>query len=119
MPTDSRVMALSALRERREFKPFREGVEVSWLYGEGASGSGAALLRYAAGARIPRHRHVGYEHIFVLEGSQCDDAGRYTQGSFIINEPNTEHEVWSAEGCLVLVIWERPVAFVNCERDRS
>lgn len=113
------MFALSALRERRDFKPFRAGVEVSWLYGEGESGCAAALLRYAPGSRVPRHRHPGYEHIFVLEGSQCDDAGRYGVGSLIVNEPNTEHEVWSVEGCLVLVIWERRVTFVNPESDHS
>lgn len=119
MSMDARVFALAALRDRRDFKPFRDGVEVSWLYGEGESGSAAALLRYAPGARVPRHRHGGYEHILVLEGSQCDDAGRYTAGSLIVNQPNTEHEVWSVDGCLVLVIWERRVTFVNSESVRS
>ena len=31
------------------------------------------LMRYAPGAVIPRHRHVGDEQIFVLEGSVSDN----------------------------------------------
>jgi len=31
------------------------------------------LMRYEPGAVIPRHRHVGDEQIFVLEGSVSDD----------------------------------------------
>ena len=93
MSLDVRVFALSALSSCRDFKTFREGVEVSWLYGEGASGASAALLRYAPGARVPRHRHNGFEHILVLEGVQCDDAGRYEAGTLIVNE-NTKFGPW-------------------------
>ncbi|MGC4094085.1 MAG: cupin domain-containing protein [Polyangiaceae bacterium] len=101
------------MSRRTDFKPFREGVEVSWLYGEGSPHASAALLRYAPGARVPRHRHSGYEHILVLEGSQCDDAGRYEAGTLIVNEPGSEHDVWSDHGCLVLVIWQQRVTFVG------
>ncbi|MFZ5896574.1 MAG: cupin domain-containing protein [Myxococcota bacterium] len=113
MSLDVRAFALVGIGGRREFKPFREGVEVSWLYGEDSNGGAAALLRYAPGARVPRHRHEGFEHILVLEGSQCDDRGRYEAGTLIVNEPGSEHDVWTAEGCLVLVIWERRVTFVH------
>jgi anti-sigma factor ChrR (cupin superfamily) len=113
MPLDVRAFALSALSARSDFRPFRQGVEVSWLYGEGSEGSSAALLRYAPGARVPRHRHAGFEHILILEGSQQDDAGRYETGTLVVNEPGSEHEVWSVEGCLVVVIWEKHVTFLD------
>jgi anti-sigma factor ChrR (cupin superfamily) len=114
MPEPERIfsLALSALHSRPSFRPFHEGVEVSWLYGEGEPGAAAALLRYAPGARVPAHRHSGYEHVFVLEGVQHDREGRYESGTLIVNQPNTEHEVWSPEGCLVLVIWEKRVTFL-------
>ena len=38
----------------------------------------AMLVRYDPGATIPRHRHLGDEQIFVLEGSVSDDAGTCT-----------------------------------------
>lgn len=88
---------------------FRDGVDVSWLYRNGAHGPAAALLRYQAGARVPFHRHAGYEHVLVLEGSQSDANGRHAAGSLTINLPGSAHEVASEEGCVVLIVWERPV----------
>lgn len=92
-----------------DWQPFRDGVEAAWLYGNGAHGPAAAYLRYQPGARIPRHWHAGYENVIVLDGSQSDHKGRYAAGSLAINPPGSSHEVWSEEGCIVLVIWERPV----------
>lgn len=94
----------------RAFKPFREGVEISVLR-EGVPG--VALLRYAPGAGVPRHRHPGMETILVLEGVQSDERGDYPAGSLILNPEGTEHSVWSASGCTVLIQWNRPVEFVT------
>lgn len=92
-----------------DWQAFRDGVEAAWLYRNGAHGPAAAYLRYRPGARVPLHWHAGYEHVIVLDGSQSDHKGRHTAGSLVINPPGTSHEVWSEEGCVVLVIWERPV----------
>jgi len=91
------------------WQPFRPGVEIYRLYGD-SEGPSAALLRYVPGAQVPHHDHTGYEHIFVLSGSQRDRHQTYPAGSLVINAPGTDHAVASDEGCLVLVIWERPVA---------
>ncbi|MGF1657920.1 MAG: cupin domain-containing protein [Rubrimonas sp.] len=92
------------------FAPFREGVEICPLVeGEPA----LALLRYAPGARIPRHRHPGLETILVLEGAQSDERGRHAAGALIVNAVGSEHSVWSDEGCVVLIQWTRPVEFVE------
>jgi anti-sigma factor ChrR (cupin superfamily) len=96
--------------QTQRFEPFHEGVEICWLVpGE----PGVALLRYAPGARVPRHRHTGMETILVLSGSQSDEHGRYAAGAYVVNRAGTEHAVWTDEGCVVLIQWERPVAFVN------
>lgn len=91
------------------FSPFREGVEICTLY-EGDSV--LALLRYAPGACVPRHRHTGLEMIFILQGSQSDERGTYTEGSCVLNPPDYEHSVWSEEGCVVLIHWDHPVEFI-------
>lgn len=93
------------------WEPFRDGVEVAWLYRNGEHGPAAAYLRYRPGAGVPRHWHAGYEHVIVLEGSQSDANGRHAAGTVVINPPGSAHEVASEEGCIVLVIWERPVVF--------
>ena len=96
---------------RYAFQPFREGVEIARIYGDGSSGPAAALLRYAPGARVPEHRHTGFEHIIVLSGGQCDDRGSYGPGSCLIHADGTKHAVVSPEGCVVLAFWYSPVAF--------
>ena len=91
------------------FAPSRGGAEIARLLdGEPA----VALLRYAAGASVPRHRHTGLETVLVLAGSQSDEHGRYPTGSLLLNVEGSEHSVWSEDGCVVLVQWQRPVAFV-------
>ena len=91
------------------WEAFRDGVEIYFLYKSSDLGASAALLRYQAGAKVPYHSHSGYGHIFVLSGSQSDANGTYTKGSVIINPPNTTHQVSSEEGCVVLIVWEKPV----------
>ena len=95
---------------RCTFEPFRDGVEIARL----ADGAPAvALLRYAPGARVPRHRHAGLETILVLQGSQIDERGRYGPGTLVLNPEGSEHSVWSEEGCVVLIQWARPVEFLD------
>ena len=92
------------------FGPFREGVDICVLV---AGEPSVALLRYAPGASVPTHRHAGLETILVLEGAQSDERGRYPAGSLIANPEGTTHSVWSDEGCVVLIQWERPVEILG------
>lgn len=112
---EQRVISLlpHLLRDSLEFTPTFPGVAFATLYRDEVSGSSAALIRYDPGSNVPRHRHVGYEHIYVLEGSQMDERGEYPAGTFVINAPGTEHSVSSPEGCLVLAVWQRAVEFVH------
>ena len=93
------------------WQPFRDGVEIYRLYGDGVSGPTAALLRYTAAGRVPLHEHTGYEHILVLSGSQRDQNGTANAGTLTINAPGTQHSVVSEAGCIVLAIYEKPVRF--------
>jgi anti-sigma factor ChrR (cupin superfamily) len=97
------------------WQPFRDGVEIYRLYGDGVSGPTAALLRYQGEGVVPLHEHTGYEHIFVLSGSQRDQNGTATAGTLTINAPGTRHSVVSEGGCIVLAIYEKPVRF--CQPD--
>ena len=75
-----------------------------------------ALLRYAAGAKVPRHRHEGTEHVYVLIGRQRDERGEYGEGAHVVNPPGSIHTVSSARGCVVFVVWERPNTFLDGTR---
>lgn len=92
------------------FQPFREGVDIFPI----CSGEPAvALLRYAPGAGVPRHRHAGLETLMVLDGAQSDERGRYVAGTFVVNPEGSSHSVWSDIGCVVLIQWARPVQFID------
>jgi anti-sigma factor ChrR (cupin superfamily) len=45
--------------------------------------------------------------VVVITGSQADAQGVIRAGDVALNAPGTEHEVFSEEGCLVLLVWER------------
>ncbi len=70
------------------------------------------LMRYEPGATIPRHRHIGDEQIFVLEGSVADDAGVCTAGNYARRPPGCVHTVKSETGALVLAITSGPTELV-------
>jgi anti-sigma factor ChrR (cupin superfamily) len=93
------------------FRELRPGVEIHILH-EAPDGARVAILRYAPGAEVPVHRHEGYEYIYVLQGEQSDERGSYEAGSFVVNEPGMTHRVASKSGCIVLILWQRPVVFL-------
>jgi anti-sigma factor ChrR (cupin superfamily) len=97
--------------ESLDWKPLRPGIWIHRIYQVSPDGPSAAFLRYQPGATLPRHTHAGLEHIFVLAGSQQDERGVYEAGSMTVNPPGTSHNVSSPNGCIVLVLWERPVIF--------
>jgi quercetin dioxygenase-like cupin family protein len=95
------------------WKPFQEGVEIHRLYGDGVTGPSAALLRFRDGGEVPLHTHAGYEHIFILSGSQRDDNNVANAGTLLINLPGTTHRVVSDGGCFALAIYEKPVVIAE------
>lgn len=87
---------------QRGWEERRPGVAWKVLWEEG--NHRAVLMRYAPGAVIPRHRHLGDEQIFVLEGSVSDDTGTCTAGNYARRPPGCVHTVRSPDGALVLAL---------------
>jgi anti-sigma factor ChrR (cupin superfamily) len=94
------------------WEELRTGVDLLRLCGDAKTGPSVALLRYAPGARVPSHRHTGFEVIYVLSGAQSDERGTYGAGTLVVHREGDAHSVWSDDGCLVLITWERPIEFV-------
>lgn len=86
----------------------RPGVfwKVLWESPDGRSKT--ILVRYERGAVIPRHRHLGDEQIYVLEGSVADDTGVCTAGNYARRPPGCVHTVTSETGALVIAITSGP-----------
>jgi anti-sigma factor ChrR (cupin superfamily) len=96
------VTSLYVDAAQRPWTERRPGVFWKVLWEEGDRK--ALLVRYAPGAAIPRHRHLGDEQVFVLEGSVSDDTGTCTAGNYVRRPPGCVHSVRSDEGALVLAI---------------
>lgn len=86
----------------RSWQERRPGVHWKVLWEEGDRK--AVLMRYDPGATIPRHRHLGDEQIFVLEGGLSDDFGTCTEGNYARRPPGCVHTVTCRAGALVLAI---------------
>ena len=112
MPATTRENLAAGGWKELEFGPFRDGVTLHWIKPFEGDQPGVALLKYEAGAVVPRHRHEGLETILVLHGTQSDETGDYGAGTYIVNAAGTEHSVWSDTGCVVLIQWDRPVTIL-------
>jgi len=95
------------------WQQLRVGVALRILFQDADSEYSVGLLRYEPGTSVPLHLHTGDEHIYVLSGSQQDERGLYQAGSYIYNPKGSQHSVSSANGCMVLAHWHKPVEFIE------
>lgn len=107
------VLDIARHPDRVQWERHFEGVEIFWITRFENGGPGCALIRFQPGARVAPHWHDGFEHIFVLSGSQSDDAGSIGEGSLMVHGPGTQHRITSESGCVVLAMYEKPVRFEN------
>ena len=71
------------------------------------------LIKMDPGASVPLHSHGGQEYILVLNGSFCDEYGKYNKGDMQINDQKIKHTPIACkdEGCICLTITEKEVIF--------
>ena len=104
---------LNAAWRKLPFEHFRDGILVHWLMKGDSGEPSVAILKYQPGASVPMHRHAGLETIMVLDGAQSDENGTYEAGAFVLNAKDSEHSVWSKDGCVVLIQWDLPVVILG------
>jgi len=74
------------------------------LYRQGGEfGPVTSIVKYQAGGKFRSHPHPQGEEIFVLDGEFCDDHGRYSTGTYLLNPHGTEHAPYSDIGCTLFV----------------
>jgi anti-sigma factor ChrR (cupin superfamily) len=82
------------------------GVRVKPIWEDKAAGRRAILARFEPGATLPRHRHVGDELIFVIEGASVDESGTVTPGNLNYRPQGCVHTVSTQNGATVFaVVW--------------
>jgi anti-sigma factor ChrR (cupin superfamily) len=86
----------------------RPGVRQKRIWEDKANERRAILARFEPGATLARHRHVGDELIFILEGANADESGMVTTGNMNYRPPGCVHTVTTKNGATVLaVVWGR------------
>jgi anti-sigma factor ChrR (cupin superfamily) len=87
-----------------EKTPF-PGVEIRQLFVDKLTGTVTTLLRAAAGAVYPAHRHGGLEHVYVIDGDLIFDDHTLETGDYEVSGGATRHSsITSKTGCLALII---------------
>ena len=64
----------------------------------------AALVRFAPGAQLPKHKHVGDELIFVIEGSNADESGEVLTGNLNYRPNGCVHSVTTKNGATIFAL---------------
>jgi anti-sigma factor ChrR (cupin superfamily) len=89
----------------------RPGVRQKRIWEDPAEPRRMILARFAPGAVLPRHRHVGDELIFVIEGANADESGPVGTGNVNYRPNGCVHTVTTKNGATVLaVVWGRTEA---------
>jgi len=100
----SQVFALSDL----PWTETRPGVRQKKIWEDQKGERRAILARFEAGSTLPKHRHVGDELIFVIEGANADESGPVATGNMNYRPNGCVHTVTTANGATVLaVVWGR------------
>lgn len=100
-----------------DWQNFFPGIRRKVLTENVEADTAVVLLQYEPGSSVPLHYHEGREILYVLSGSQSDGNGVYKQGDLVVNEKGSSHQVFSETGCEVLIIYEKPVRFINDEKE--
>jgi anti-sigma factor ChrR (cupin superfamily) len=86
------------------WQEFRPGISFKIIWEDPATKRRAQMTRFAPGARLPRHRHVGDELIFVIEGALADEAGTVTVGNVGYRPDGCVHNVSTQNGATALAV---------------
>ena len=86
----------------------RSGISFKVLWQDPATKRRAQMTRFAPGAQLPLHRHVGDELIFLVEGANADESGVVATGQMNYRPNGCVHTVTTQNGATVLaVVWGR------------
>lgn len=74
------------------------GVQQKTIWSDAATKRRAVIARFDAGAKLPLHKHLGDELIFMLEGSNFDESGEVRTGNANYRPNGCTHTVSSKHG---------------------
>jgi anti-sigma factor ChrR (cupin superfamily) len=86
------------------WQEFQPGISFKVMWQDPPTKRRAQMTRFAPGAQLPLHRHVGDELIFVIEGAVSDESGTVTAGNVGYRPNGCVHTVTSTNGATVLAV---------------
>ncbi|MFN0195293.1 MAG: cupin domain-containing protein [Planctomycetaceae bacterium] len=89
------------------------GIEMKILFQEPNGEAFTAMFRVAPGSKLPKHRHLGIEQTYIIEGNLADEDGICTTGNFVWREVGSVHSAHSPDGCLTIGIFQRANEFFD------
>ncbi|MGE0827487.1 MAG: cupin domain-containing protein [Candidatus Binatia bacterium] len=103
----SPLSQLIAVQER-EWQEMQPGVRMKQLWVDEGTKRRALISKIEPGAKLPLHRHVGDEFVFVIEGANADEAGEVTTGNLSYRPNGCTHTVTTKNGATALTfLWGR------------
>jgi anti-sigma factor ChrR (cupin superfamily) len=88
----------------RAWQERQPGVWMRTIWEHPESKRRALMARIEPAAKLPLHRHVGDELVFVIEGSLSDDFGTVTAGNLGYRPNGCVHTVSTRNGATVLAV---------------
>src|SRR5678816_1258593 len=85
----------------QELKP---GISFKVLWQDQQTKRRVQMTRFAPGAQLSQHRHVGDEIIFVIEGAVSDESGTVSAGNVGYRPNGCVHTVTTRNGATVLAL---------------
>ena len=86
------------------WQEFQPGISFKVVWQDPPTKRRAQMTRFAPGAQLPLHRHVGDELIFVIEGAVSDESGTVTAGNVGYRPNGCVHTVTSTNGATILAV---------------
>jgi len=88
------------------WQEFQPGISFKVVWQDPPTKRRAQMTRFAPGAQLPLHRHVGDELIFLVEGANADESGIVATGNMNYRPNGCVHAVTTQHGATVLaVVW--------------
>lgn len=99
------VETISLRKDEGEWVKFEKGIQIKFLFNDPVNKTVTSLMRLRPGSVIPRHKHIGVEQCYVVEGEMILGNDRYTAGDFFCAMPDTVHDTITSEtGGVILLV---------------
>ena len=80
------------------------GIRVKQLFADPFKKTVTTLMQMEAGSSLPKHKHIGVEECYLLEGDITMDGQHYTKGDYLCALPDSIHEPLSTVGGALLLL---------------